>query len=234
MAAATAAAAGNLSGAAAAAPSAGKAPCRFCGTGCHVEVGVDVARDRVVAVRGDRKAPVNKGLLCVKGYHVPLILYGEDRLRTPQVRRDGKLVPISWDEALDLIAERVVKDPKGFAMYGSGQWTIPEGYIAQKFMKGGIASNHIDPNARLCMASAVTGFIATYGVDEPAGCYQDTRRVRRPHHVGQQPRRDAPGPLLTGHRPAVTRREGHADRPDDAADTDQRALRSRAHVQPAE
>ena len=183
MAAATAAAAGNLSGAAAAAPSAGKAPddglrwakapCRFCGTGCHVEVGVDVARDRIVAVRGDRKAPVNKGLLCVKGYHVPLILYGEDRLRTPQVRRDGKLVPISWDEALDLIAERVVKDPKGFAMYGSGQWTIPEGYIAQKFMKGGIASNHIDPNARLCMASAVTGFIATYGVDEPAGCYQD-------------------------------------------------------------
>ena len=55
----------------------------------------------------------------------------------------------------------------------SGQWTIPEGYAAQKFMKGGLSNNHIDPNARLCMASAVTGFIATYGVDEPAGCYQD-------------------------------------------------------------
>jgi nitrate reductase NapA len=36
-----------------------------------------------------------------------------------------------------------------------------------------LGNNHIDPNARLCMASAVTGFIATYGVDEPAGCYAD-------------------------------------------------------------
>ncbi len=60
-----------------------------------------------------------------------------------------------------------------FAFYGSGQWTIPEGYAAQKFMKGGLRNNQIESNARLCMASAVTGFIATYGVDEPAGCYED-------------------------------------------------------------
>ena len=63
--------------------------------------------------------------------------------------------------------------PERFAVYGSGQWTIPEGYAAQKLMKGGLSNNHIDPNARLCMASAVTGFLATYGVDEPAGCYDD-------------------------------------------------------------
>jgi len=148
-----------------------KAPCRFCGTGCHVQVGV---RDgKVVAIAGDRKADVNKGLLCVKGYHVGLALYGKDRLQTPLLRKNGKLVPISWDEAIRVIADRVEKDPKGFAMYGSGQWTIPEGYAAQKFMKGGLSCNHIDPNARLCMASAVTGFLAAYGVDEPAGCYQD-------------------------------------------------------------
>ncbi|NNE43987.1 MAG: molybdopterin-dependent oxidoreductase, partial [Gemmatimonadetes bacterium] len=49
----------------------------------------------------------------------------------------------------------------------------PEGYAGQKLMKGGLANNHIDPNARLCMASAVTGFLAAYGVDEPAGCYDD-------------------------------------------------------------
>ena len=71
------------------------------------------------------------------------------------------------------MADRVQVDPKGFAIYGSGQWTIPEGYAALKFMKGGLGSNQIDPNARLCMASAVTGFLATYGVDEPAGCYDD-------------------------------------------------------------
>lgn len=148
-----------------------KAPCRFCGTGCHVQVGT--RKGKVVAIAGDQAAEVNKGLLCVKGYHVGLALYGKDRLTKPLLRKNGKQVPISWDQALDIMAKRVELDPKGFAFYGSGQWTIPEGYAAQKFMKGGLSNNHIDPNARLCMASAVTGFIATYGVDEPAGCFDD-------------------------------------------------------------
>ncbi len=150
-----------------------KAPCRFCGTGCHVEVGVEGGR--VVAIAGDRHADVNKGLLCVKGYHVGAVLYGRDRLTRPLLRRaDGTgFVEISWEQAIDVIAQRIMQAPNRFAFYGSGQWTIPEGYAAQKFMKGGLSNNHIDPNARLCMASAVTGFIATYGVDEPAGCYDD-------------------------------------------------------------
>ncbi len=148
-----------------------KAPCRFCGTGCHVQVGVE--NGRVVAIAGDKAADVNKGLLCVKGYHVGGILYGKDRLTKPLLRKEDKLVEIEWDEAIEIIAKRIFDSPKTFAFYGSGQWTIPEGFAAQKFMKGGLGNNHIDPNARLCMSSAVTGFLATYGVDEPAGCYQD-------------------------------------------------------------
>ncbi len=149
-----------------------KAPCRFCGTGCHVQVGTK--NGKVVAIAGDRTADVNKGLLCVKGYHVGLALYGKDRLKRPLLRKkDGSFEAISWDRALEIVADRIEQDPEGFAIYGSGQWTIPEGYAAQKLIKGGIANNHIDPNARLCMASAVTGFISTYGVDEPAGCYED-------------------------------------------------------------
>ncbi|MGZ3419808.1 MAG: nitrate reductase catalytic subunit NapA [Polyangiales bacterium] len=148
-----------------------KAPCRFCGTGCHVQVGTKGGK--VVAIQGDAKAEVNKGLLCVKGYHVGLALYGEGRLTKPLLRKNGKLEPISWEEAIEIIAKRVMKNPKGFAIYGSGQWTIPEGYAANKIIKAGIGNNQIDPNARLCMASAVTGFLSTYGVDEPAGCYDD-------------------------------------------------------------
>jgi nitrate reductase NapA len=151
-----------------------KAPCRFCGTGCHVQVGVE--RGRVVAIAGDQQAEVNKGLLCVKGYHVGLALYGADRLRRPLLREGGQLRPVSWERAIDVIARRVLADPRGFAIYGSGQWTIPEGYAANKFIKGAIGNNQIDPNARLCMSSAVTGFLATYGVDEPAGCYDDLDR----------------------------------------------------------
>ena len=99
--AAAASRAGALTPAAATVPADGiiwdKAPCRFCGTGCHVKVGV---RDgKVVAIAGHPDAAVNKGLLCVKGYHVGGILYGKDRLTTPMLRRDGVLEPITWDEA---------------------------------------------------------------------------------------------------------------------------------------
>lgn len=151
-----------------------KAPCRFCGTGCHVRVGVK--NDRVVAIEGDQLAEVNKGLLCVKGYHVGLALYGRDRLTQPLLRRNGVLEPISWEEAIETISQKILAAPDQFAIYGSGQWTIPEGYAANKFIKAGLSSNHIDPNARLCMASAVTGFLSVYGVDEPAGCYDDLDR----------------------------------------------------------
>ena len=134
---------------------------------------VGVKNDKVVAVTGDRQAEVNKGLLCVKGYHVGMILYGADRLKTPLLRKNGELVPITWEEAINVIAQRIHAAPQKFAFYGSGQWTVPEGYAANKFMKGGLSNNHIDPNARLCMASAVTGYISTYGVDEPYNCYDD-------------------------------------------------------------
>ena len=154
----------------------GKAPCRFCGTGCGVEAAVEDGR--ILAVRGDPQSPVNKGLLCTKGYGLAQVLYGEDRLTRPQLRKDGKLVDISWDEALDLIASRWKKliadhGRDSVALFGSGQWTIPEGYAALKWIKGGIRSNNIEPNARLCMASAVVGFLTTYGIDEPAGSYDD-------------------------------------------------------------
>ena len=148
-----------------------KAPCRFCGTGCGVMVGVK--RGRVVAVQGDLENPVNKGLLCAKGYHVGAILYGKDRLTHPMIRKNGTLEKASWEEAIDLIASEIYKKPETFAVYGSGQWTIPEGYSVMKFMKGGLGNNHVDPNARLCMASAVVGMLTTYGVDEPSGCYDD-------------------------------------------------------------
>ena len=157
--------------------------CRFCGTGCGLLVGV---RDgRIVATKGDPEAPVNRGLNCVKGYFNAKIMYGKDRLTTPLMRRKngkfdktGKFEPVSWEEALDEMARQLMrvyktKGPAGIAVIGSGQYTIPEAYAASKFMKAGLRSNNIDPNARLCMASAVVGFYQTIGIDEPANNYGD-------------------------------------------------------------
>lgn len=148
-----------------------KAPCRFCGTGCHVQVGVQDGR--VVAVAGDQQAEVNRGLLCVKGYHVGGILYGADRLTKPLLRIDGRLQPIEWDQAIDVVARKILEAGPKFGLYLSGQSTVPEGYAGTKLMRAGLSSNQIDANARLCMASAVTGFLSTYGVDEPAACFDD-------------------------------------------------------------
>ena len=160
-----------------------KAPCRFCGTGCSIMVATKAGR--VVATHGDSKAEVNRGLNCVKGYFLSKIMYGEDRLTTPLLRKrdgqyhkDGTFEPVSWDEAFGIMAEKwkktlAEKGPKGIGMFGSGQWTVWEGYAASKLMKAGFRSNNIDPNARHCMASAVAGFMRTFGIDEPMGCYDD-------------------------------------------------------------
>ena len=160
-----------------------KGVCRFCGTGCGVIVGTK--QGRVVASQGDPDAPVNRGLNCIKGYFLSKIMYGDDRLTTPLLRmRDGKFdksgdfAPITWDQAFDIMAEKwkealAKHGPSGVGMFGSGQWTIWEGYAAAKLYKAGFRSNNIDPNARHCMASAVAGFMRTFGIDEPMGCYDD-------------------------------------------------------------
>jgi nitrate reductase NapA len=160
-----------------------KAPCRFCGTGCSVNV---ATRDnRVVATHGDINSPVNKGLACVKGYFLSKIMYGDDRLTQPLLRmtdgrydKNGEFTPVSWDAAFDIMEEKFKdalkeKGPGGIGMFGSGQWTVWEGYAAAKLFKAGFLSNNIDPNARHCMASAVVGFMRTFGIDEPMGCYDD-------------------------------------------------------------
>ncbi|MBF0470878.1 MAG: nitrate reductase catalytic subunit NapA [Gammaproteobacteria bacterium] len=171
-----------------------KAACRYCGTGCSVLIGVK--EGRVVASQGDPDAPVNRGLNCIKGYFLPKILYGKDRLTKPLLRKadgkyakNGKFEEVSWDEAFDEMAKhwkkaitRSLEENQGkgvdeltsrVGMFGSGQWTVWEGYAASKLMKAGLRSNHLDPNARHCMASAVGAFIRGFGIDEPMGCYDD-------------------------------------------------------------
>lgn len=138
-----------------------KAACRFCGTGCSINVGV--MDGKVVATHCDIKSPVNKGLNCIKGYFLSKIMYGKDRLTTPLLRmkngkydKNGDFTPISWGQAFDIMeekAKKTLKDvgPTGVGMFGSGQWTVMEGYAAAKLYKAGFRSNNIDPNARHCM-----------------------------------------------------------------------------------
>jgi nitrate reductase (cytochrome) len=160
-----------------------KGVCRFCGTGCGIMIATKDGR--IVATKGDPDAPVNRGLNCIKGYFNGKIQYGKDRLTQPLMRmtdgkfdKHGRFVPVTWDQAFDEMERQFRRaygelGPTGVAIFGSGQYTIQEGYVSAKLLKAGFRSNNIDPNARHCMASAVVGFIQTFGIDEPAGNYDD-------------------------------------------------------------
>lgn len=126
-----------------------KGPCRFCGVGCGILVGVE--NGKAVAVKGDPNCAVNKGLLCVKGYHQTMCIQAKDRLTHALVKKNGKYIKTPISEALDIVAnkmkETIEKHGKdSVAMYTSGQSTIPEGYVASKLMKGAIGTNNLDCN----------------------------------------------------------------------------------------
>jgi nitrate reductase NapA len=92
--------------------------------------------------------------------------------------KNGDFEAVSWEQAFDIMEEKfkkALKDkgPTSVGMFGSGQWTVMEGYAALKLFKAGFRTNNLDPNARHCMASAVGGFMRTFGIDEPMGCYDD-------------------------------------------------------------
>ncbi|TCJ95880.1 periplasmic nitrate reductase subunit NapA apoprotein [Volucribacter psittacicida] len=164
-----------------------KGVCRFCGTGCGVLVGTQ--NGRVVASQGDPDAEVNRGLNCIKGYFLPKIMYGKDRLTSPMLRmtngkydKHGEFTAVSWDDAFKIMAEKMKaaikkNGPNGIGMFTSGQSTIFEGVAKSKLFKAGLRSNNIDPNARHCMASAAVAFMRTFGMDEPMGCYNDIEQA---------------------------------------------------------
>ena len=152
-----------------------KSVCRYCGTGCGVEIGVE--KGKVVAVQGDRKNH-NNGLLCLKAFLLPQVMNAPDRLLHPMIRKNGTLQRASWDEAMSLVSSKFKESidkygPDSVAFYGSGQGLTEETYVANKLFNAGIRTNNVEGNPRLCMASAVAGYVSTYGKDEPMGCYDD-------------------------------------------------------------
>jgi len=152
-----------------------KGVCRFCGTGCGVMVGVK--SNKAVTVKGDPNNH-NEGFLCLKGALLTPIIYAKERVTEPLIRKNGRLVAASWDEALDLTASKFKRaidkyGPESIGYYGSGQALTEETYLASKIFKAGLKCNNVEGNPRLCMASAVGGYVTTFGKDEPFGSYDD-------------------------------------------------------------
>lgn len=166
-----------------------KTQCPYCGVGCGLEVvppalpGKAVTRDRdgtpLWQARGDRAHPSSQGMVCVKGATVGESI-DKGRLLEPQVRDslNDDFRPISWDEAYALIVHKLqdaiaTRGPDSICVYGSGQFQTEDYYTAQKLVKGCIGTNNFDANSRLCMSSAVAGYLGSFGSDGPPACYAD-------------------------------------------------------------
>ncbi len=166
-----------------------KTLCPYCGVGCGLEVsppakaGKATNRDSqgnpIWQVRGDRNHPSSQGMVCVKGATISESL-DKNRLKYPMMRDslDEPFRQVSWDEALDRIVNRIqtvrfTQGPEAICMYGSGQFQTEDYYTAQKLMKGCLGTNNFDANSRLCMSSAVAGYIQSFGSDGPPCCYDD-------------------------------------------------------------
>jgi formate dehydrogenase alpha subunit len=136
--------------------------CPFCGVGCQMNVGV--MENHIVRVRGTRGETPNNGQLCVKGRFGLEFAESPERLMTPLVRRDGKLLPASWDEALNLVAETFSRyKGDSFALLSSAKCTNEENYLIQKFGRLVMETNNVDHCARLCHASTVAALAQAFG-----------------------------------------------------------------------
>jgi ferredoxin-nitrate reductase len=162
--------------------------CPYCGVGCGLEVqppssgkttNCDSLGNPIWKVMGDRNHPSSLGKVCVKGATVTEAMH-KNRLEYPLYREtlEQEFHQITWEEAYNLIVNRIntVKETMGvdgICMYGSGQFQTEDYYIAQKLIKGCLGTNNFDANSRLCMSSAVSGYIGSFGADGPPCIYKD-------------------------------------------------------------
>lgn len=189
-----------------------QAQCPYCGVGCATRIQVEDGR--IVGMVPDQQSSVNAGVQCIKGLTAWEPTY-VDRLTACLVRKDmsdpltghvsetkGRFDADVWrevpyEEASRIASERVAaivkaKGGNAVGLYGSGQLTLEGQYLENKFMKGVLGSNTMEANARMCMTSAVTGYIGSLGSDTPPGCYEDIELCDFISFWGHNPREAHP------------------------------------------
>lgn len=174
--------------------------CPYCGVGCGTLI--QMQNGKVVGMVPDKKHPTNRGIQCIKGLNAHEPIY-RDRLETVLVRKDVwqayKSKAHGWEEMVSQTKDRFDDDVfeaigyeegeefvadklayiinkyggNSVGLNGSGQLTMEAQWIENQVMKGVIASNAIEANARMCMTSAVTGYFHSYGSDAPPTSYED-------------------------------------------------------------
>jgi formate dehydrogenase alpha subunit len=146
--------------------------CPYCGVGCGITV--DIAANHTL-VRSD-DAPANassQGMLCVKGRFGFEFVNHRDRLTRPLIRRDGVLTEATWDEALDLVADKLVEYRGSFGVLASAKGTNEDAFVIQKFARSVMDTNNIDHCTRLCHSPSVHAMLQSLGSGATSNSYVD-------------------------------------------------------------
>lgn len=155
--------------------------CAYCGVGCAFDAGV---RDgHVVSMVPSDDGPSNFGHSCMKGRFGWDYVYAPDRLRTPVLRRGNQWEAISWDAALDRVAQEFARikttyGPDALATISSSRGTNEENYLYAKFMRCVMGTNHIDNCARVCHSATVTGMMEVLGASAATNSIADLDQAK--------------------------------------------------------
>ena len=126
--------------------------CTYCGCGCNLFL--ESLDGKLTGTIPCKTSVVNEGKLCIKGWNAHGFVNSDKRLKAPLLRKNGKLVEVSWDEALDYAAFKLknIRDkdgPDAVGFYASAKVTNEENFIMQKFARAGMGTNSVDHCARL-------------------------------------------------------------------------------------
>jgi formate dehydrogenase alpha subunit len=146
--------------------------CPYCGVGCGIKL--DVTAEGLITRSDDEpRNNSSQGMLCVKGrFGFEYVNHG-DRLKTPLIKRNGVFEEASWDEALDLVADKFVEHRSSFGALASAKGTNEDGYVIQKFVRSVMDSNNIDHCTRLCHSPSVHAMLQSLGSGATSNSYVD-------------------------------------------------------------
>lgn len=164
--------------------------CTYCGVGCNLDV--KVTDNDIKSILAPYDAEVNGGHTCLKGRYAFKFYNHPDRLRYPLIKKNGEFVEASWEEAYDLIYEKLsgIKaqyGPDAIAGISSARCTNEENYLMQKFIRAVIGTNNIDGCARVCHSPTAIGMQRTFGTGAATNSIEDLKHTDCIMVIGANP-----------------------------------------------